>query len=170
MLAHLRRYASRRHLQRDPAAPGSTQRGFTMMEVLMTMLLLTIVMVGLAALQIATIRQVTLTRRANGALRLGQGIVERFQTLSFIDLPSTTSPTWEPVFKRDGSTPMQNVAEDGESSGPFTVNQLVEIATNGDRLVTVRVQWTDLMPGATASAGRKYRILESLLTLRRSDL
>ena len=149
----------------DPA-----QQGFTMLEVLMTMLILTIVLLGLAALQVATIRQVTLARNASAGLRLGQSIIEKYRRLDFIDLPGTTSPDWEPVFKKDGVTKMENVGDDGEKAGPFTVNQFMEVATNGDRLITIRVTWIDLMPGTNPDPNKTHRVLEAMLTLRRADL
>ena len=154
-----------------PGQPGEkAQQGFTMLEVLMTMLILTIVLLGLAALQVATIRQVTLARNANAGLRLGQSIIEKYRRLAFIDLPGTTSPDWEPVFKRDGVSKMENVGEDGEKAGPFTVNQFMEVAGNGDRLITIRVTWIDLMPGVNPDPKKIYRVLEAMLTLRRADL
>ena len=147
-----------------------TEQGFTMLEVLMTMLILTIVLLGLAALQVATIRQVTLARNANTGLRLGQSIIEKYRRLAFIDLPGTTSPDWEPVFKRDGVSKMENVGADGEKSGPFTVTSFMEVAGNGDRLITVRVTWIDLMPGTDPDPNKTHRVLETMLTLRRADL
>ena len=144
--------------------------GFTMLEVLMTMLILTIVLLGLAALQVATIRQVTLARNANEGLRLGQSIIEKYRRLAFIDLPGTTSPDWEPVFKKDGITKMEMVGDDGEKNGPFTVTQFNEVATAGDRLITIRVTWLDLMPGQNPDPTKTYRTLETMLTLRRADL
>lgn len=140
-----------------------------MMEILMTLLLLTVVLMGLAALQISTIRQVSLARRANGALRLGQIVVERFQAQEFAQLSAVASPDWEPVFKRDMITPMTGVSENGEGTGPYTVQQLIEIPTNGDRLITVRVSWLDVMPGSDPLPTEQYRTLDVLLTLRRTD-
>lgn len=149
-----------------------------MIEVLITMLLLTVVLMGLAALQITTIRQVTLSKRANGALRLGQAIIERYQTLGFNYLPSTSSPsqTWEPVLKKDQTTPMILVAEDGEGDGPFTVQQLIEIigVSGGtganDVLITVRVTWLDVIQNNATTSSDKYRTLEVLLTIRRTQV
>jgi len=149
----------------------SGQAGFTMIEVLITMLLLTIVLLGLAALQITTIRQVSLARRANGALRLAQSVIERYQTLEFNLLPSTSSPDWESVKKKDGTTDMTRVGEDGESSGPYTVQQLFEKTNNGDVIITVRVTWLDVLPGSKpVASGGPYRTLEVMLTIRRSYL
>lgn len=145
-------------------------RGFTMVEVLVTMLLLTIILLGLTALQIATIRQVSLAKRANGALRLGQAIIERYQAMGFADLPSVATPDWETVKKADGSD-MVNVGEDGEINGPFSVHHFIEIpSASGDRIITVRVSWLDLMPGADPNPANQYRTLDVLLTLRRINL
>jgi len=144
--------------------------GFTMVEVLVTMLLLTIVLLGLTALQVATIRQVSLAKRANSALRLGQSIIERYQAMQFADLPSVATPDWETVKKTSGAD-MVNVGENGEINGPFSVYRFVEIPlTSGDRIITVRVTWLDLMPGADPNPARKYRTLDVLLTLRRINL
>ena len=167
-------------LVKKPAAvtPPPAEQGFTMLEVLITMLILTIVLVGLAALQVATIRQVTLARNANGALRLGQSVIEKYRRMAFINLPGTTSPDWEQVPQKDPAYYMDNVFEDGQwrgskgawRYGPYTVNVFAEVTGNADRLITVRVTWLDLMPGTNPDPTKTYRTLESMLTLRRSEL
>ncbi len=151
-------------------ARARSQEGFTMVELMVTMLLLSVVLVGLAALQIATIRQVTISRNASGALRLGQVVIEEYRGVPFASLPSINSPDWEPVFRKDGTTPMEGVGEDGENIGPFTVEQLIELPTNGDRLITVRVSWLDVMPGTDPDPTKRYRTLDVLLSMRRSQI
>ncbi len=149
---------------------GRVEGGFTMMEIMVTLLLLSVVLVGLAALQITTIRQVSLSRRASGALRLGQVVLEEYRGVPFANLPSINSPDWESVFKKDGVSPMDGVGEDGEKTGPYTVQQLIEVPTNGDRLITVRVSWLDVMPGVNPDPTKEYRTLDVLLSLRRAPL
>ncbi len=150
-------------------ALGARQGGFTMIEVLITMLLLTVVLLGLAALQITTIRQVSLSNRANGALRLCQSVIERYQNQTFSLLPSTASTDWEPVFKKDGTTPMTLVGEDGESDGPYTVQQFIELTNdNGDKLITARATWLDAVQSNDSDPTKSYRTLEVLLTIRRT--
>jgi prepilin-type N-terminal cleavage/methylation domain-containing protein len=170
MVAHLP--LRDRLLKRTRPAPANEAGGFTMIEVLITMLLLTVVLLGLAALQITTIRQATLSKRANGALRLAQGIAERIQGTPFHRLylwGNSSSPDWESVKKKDGITDMTNVGEDGESNGPFTAHYLYElIPTTGDRLYTVRVTWLDVAPGNQPTPTDKYRTMEVMLTVRRS--
>lgn len=166
-MIHLRSLCFRR---RPPRKRGSDD-GFTMIEVLMTLLLLTIVLLGLAALQIATIRQVSTARRASGALRLAQALVEEYQSRPFAQLPSVGTPDWETEKQVDGVTDMVGVAENGTSPGPFTVHRFVEVpATSGDRVITVRVSWLDIMPGANVNPTQEYRTLDVLLTVRRIDL
>ena len=144
-----------------------------MVEIMITMLLLTVVLIGLAALQIATIRQVSLSRRASGALRLGQMLIEQYRGTPFVNLPNLASPDWEDENKKDGTT-MTSVSEDGEGSGPYSVHRFVEIPQTASgfsrsRLITVRVSWLDLMPGTDPDPTKRYRTLDVLLTLRRYD-
>ena len=70
---------------------ASRSGGFTMIELLITMLILTIVLMGLAALQVNTIRQVTASRRANEATRLASSVIERYRHTPYTSLPADTS-------------------------------------------------------------------------------
>ena len=167
--------ARRRWLKSRAQLPGTQQGGFTMVEIMITMLLLTVVLIGLAALQIATIRQVSLSRRASGALRLGQLVLEEYRGTPFINLPQIDSPDWELEYKKDNVTHMEGVGEDGEMAGPYTVHRLVEkptgagVASTGDILITIRVSWLDIMPGTNPDPTLRYRTLDVLLTMKRAD-
>ena len=111
-----------------------------MTEVLISMLLMAIMMTGLAALQLGTIRQVMDNKRYEGATRLAEGVLERFRTLDSAALPPAASPPqWVIVNNRD-NVAMQGVDVDGVSRGPFTVQVLAEDVGPG-RLLTVRVSW-----------------------------
>ena len=165
---------ARRRILKGRLPRASSQGGFTMIEIMITMLLLTVILVGLAALQIATIRQVSLSRRASGALRLGQVLIEDYRGTPFVNLPSIDSPDWEDEMKKDGINPMEGVSENGETNGPYTVQRLVEtpkgsVITAGDRLITVRVSWLDLMPGTDPDPTKRYRTLDVLLSIKRSQ-
>jgi prepilin-type N-terminal cleavage/methylation domain-containing protein len=126
------------------------ERGFTMIELLITMLLLSISLTGLAALQIHAIRQTTATRRSNEATRVGQDVIER-RLLGA--LPATAA--WGIESNRAGAF-MQNVGADGVSVGPYTVESKIELGpTANDRLITVRVSWRDV----DAKAAGQHRMI-----------
>ncbi len=120
------------------------ERGFTMVELLITMLLLSIAMTGLAALQIHTIRQTSGARRAGEATRLAQYALER-HLAGPIPAPLGT-PDWELEINKSGQM-MSGVAADGTLGGPYTVHRLVEaLGTGVDQrtLITIRVQYRDV--------------------------
>jgi len=129
--------------------------GFTMVELLVTMLLLCIVLVGLAALQVHAIRNVTSSRRTNEAIRLGQSVIERYRQMTTPPAASGTGD-WEPERGRDGAT-MVNVGADGESNGPYTVDTFIE-DSGGSRLITVRVKFMELTPTGAATTYKEQQI------------
>jgi len=115
-----------------------------MVELLMTMLLLTVVLMGLTALQIGTIQRVTASRRANEATRLAQTMLERYRHIGWGSLPADTSNAWIVSTLPDGTNQMANVGVDGVSTGPFTVEEFVQDDTgpNPDhKIITIRVTW-----------------------------
>jgi prepilin-type N-terminal cleavage/methylation domain-containing protein len=131
---------------RRTVSQGQPESGFTMVELLVTMVLLTIVLLGLAALQVGVIRQVSASRRASEATRLGQAILEeRYLATGYGNIALRG---WTPELKRDGAATMTRVGGDGESPGPYTVDTLVESAGGlSAKVVTVRVSWTDMASG-----------------------
>lgn len=142
--------------------------GFTMIELLVAMMLLSIVLVGLAALQITTIRNVSVNQRANEATRLAQSIIEQHQYLPETSFSSMGSyGVWATLLKKDRSTAMINVGVDGEREGPFTVDWMVEqMATSpGQYIITVRVTWFDVVPGPGETTA--YRNRDVIMSTRR---
>ena len=117
-----------------------------MTEVLVTMLLLTITLTGLAGLQVQFIRQVTSSRRAAEATRLAQSTVDRYLSM---DLPllqamAVDTPDWVIPDKRSApGEAMKDVGVDGVKAGPFTVKQLIENAADGRIMITIMVTWID---------------------------
>jgi prepilin-type N-terminal cleavage/methylation domain-containing protein len=145
--------------------PREKDSGFSMVELLVTMLLLTIALVGLAALQLYSVRQVGASQRANEATRLAQSVIERYMTLPLASIPATGG-AWAYVLKKDGGTTMVNVGPDGESDGPYTVEHLTESLPSGAVLVTVRVRWKDVPLGAPVDP--TARTLEVLMSTQRA--
>jgi prepilin-type N-terminal cleavage/methylation domain-containing protein len=152
----LRRRARRGRSARD--------LGFTMLEVLITLLLLSIVILGLTALQVATIRQVTSSRRATEAMRLAQNVIERYRSIPFAQLPPAAS-SWATVKRIDGSD-MTKVSIDGYKDGPYSAYQMVESAS-GVKIITIRVTWMEIVPGQAAAPGGTYQVSDVLMTMRR---
>ena len=134
--------------------------GFTMVELLVTMLLLAIVLCGLAALQVATIRNVSGSRRSSEALRLGQAVVEGYRVKSMTEIASEPQGAWHYVIDR-GAQQMSNISADGTSKGPYSVQSLIEDLGGGVRLITVKVTWTDLAPGTGALAYKELNVMLS---------
>jgi len=127
-------------MRATPRTPDAS--GFTMVELLIAMLLLAVTMTGLAALQLNTIRTVTISKRGDEATRLAQSVVERYRTVSFLNLPGAGTD-WT-VELNDNSTQMTSVGGDGLSRGPFNVERFVEALNSGkEKLITIRVKWTD---------------------------
>ena len=149
----------------------STPSGFTMIELLVTMLLLTVVLLGLAALQVHTIRSVTSSKRANEATRLCQAMVERYRSMQFNRVQSLAGTNWT-IPTNSANQPMKEVQVDGVTApGPFTVQQLVEdVSTPGSQrlLITVRVSWLDTSTGNNPNPGQQYRMLDVVMTTQRT--
>lgn len=140
--------------------------GFTMMELLVTMVLLTIVLTGLAALQVSVIRQVTVSDRAAEATRLAQMAMQRYEAMPIADLRSfSPKDTWFNELRRDGTSPMSGVGADGQSDGPFTVQSFHENVA-GAELVVVRVRWTQINRGLD-NAPQQYGEHDITLGLQR---
>lgn len=124
--------------------------GFTMMELLVTMVLLTISMTGLAALQVNVVRQTTVSRHADGATRLAQSVIQRYQVTRIGNI-TTTGGQWIAELQRDGVSQMQNVSVDGETVGPYTVQSLIEASGGTGFLINVRVSWLSATPSTNAT-------------------
>ncbi len=135
----------------------NSRQGFSLVELLVTLLILTVVLLGLAALQLQVVRGVKVSRRSDQATRLGQGVLERYLLMPAARLrPSVPGPGWFAPTRRDGTSPMDNVGPDGESSGPFKVRCMIEQvrepstgAVNG-MLITVKVEWVETATGQGA--------------------
>lgn len=143
---------------------ASRSGGFTMIELLITMLILTIVLMGLAALQVGTIRQVTASRRANEATRLTATVVERYRHMAFDTLPGDTGGF---IPQQKNLTDMTLVGVDGHSDGPFTVEHMIE-TVGTTRVITVRVKWKDVRPSVEkVDMTKKYQEFFVTMSCRR---
>ena len=139
--------------------------GFTMIELLMTMLILTIVLLGLAALQVGTIRRVTASRRANEAMRLSQTLLERYRHINCAALPGDTGTSWVPSQQvtTTGNVAMTNVAVDGVNPGPYRVEEWVT-DTATEKMIIIRTTWTSQERESTGQA-KEYSAAVSLRRL-----
>lgn len=143
-----------------------------MVELLVTLLILSVVLLGLAALQITTIRQVTASRRANEATRLCSSFIERVRFIPYDKLPalvpsvSTTSTDWYYFWNDRASRNMDGVGPDGVQDGPFHVEYHKEaVATPPGWVISVRVRWQDARP--TADSTKRYQEFNVTMTCRR---
>ncbi len=136
----------------------------------MTMLLLTVVLTGLAAMQVQVIRQVGGSRRANEATRLAQAIIERYKAMAFneINNPPLLPVQWRLVKNAEGKD-MRNVGVDGVSPGPFTVQEMLEnVGTR--KLITVRVSWLATSAGDPTDPAQAYQMRFVTMTTQRSNI
>lgn len=151
------------------------QRGFTMIELLITMLLLTIVLTGLAALQLGAVRQVSNSKRGSEATRLGQAVLEQLKTLGWSHtLLADSGGSFASSTNADGQV-MTNVKVNGlnslstaELDGPYTVTQLIEDVGSGTRkIITVRVTWLDTQTGVDPT--QRYAVRSVTLVTQRAQ-
>lgn len=144
--------------QKNPTGMGAESGGFTLVEILVSIILFSVMMLGLMAFQLTTIRMVTVSRQSGEALRLAQSRIENYRSLPFNQLPAAT-PSWYNPFKRDGVHTMVNVSTDGETDGPYTVWEMVEDNANGSRNISVRISWTDGSVSSTSANPSQTRDL-----------
>lgn len=145
--------------------------GFTMMELLVAMLILALMLTGLAALQLGTIRNVTDAQRHSGATRLAEGVLARYQAQSLTsvqNLPAPNPPEWIIEVGRNGQ-PMRNVGVSGEGQGPFTVQRLIEDLDGGRRLITIRVTWLETGASTGDAGATGYRTRSLMMSVQRSQ-
>jgi type II secretory pathway pseudopilin PulG len=120
-----------------------------MIEVLVTMIILSISLVGLAALQVHTLRTANVARQTEGATRLAQRVLEDTMVASDLAALIPISDTWDVPLNQLGQQ-MINVASDGihktgasEERGIYRVERFRELMS-GTAIywrVTVRVSW-----------------------------
>ena len=118
-----------------------------MVEVLMTMLVLTVVLLGLAAMQVTSINQTTRGRRAGEALRLAQRYLEELQGRP--EAPAVTGNQWLTMTRYDSaegkSIELTNVGPDGIVVGPYRVERWVDDGGLANlRRMLIRVRWSDV--------------------------
>lgn len=158
--------AEKRQLPIDERRPASDQ-GFSLLELLVTLLLLSIVFIGLAALQVSTIRQVTYSKRSSEATRLAQLVMQRYETMPYAVLQGfSPKDAWVTELERDGTTQMTAVGVDGESDGPFAVQSFHSTIAGGE-VVTVRVMWTNMNRGLQTNPDEQYSTYEISAVLQR---
>ena len=114
------------------------QSGFTLVEILVTMLILSIVFLGLAGIQLSVIRNVGYSKTASEATRLAQSRIEFYQSMSGAAV--TTYFTTTPHSSGTWFTVATSVGVDGVSSGPFTLEERGDLVSPA-WVVTTRVTW-----------------------------
>lgn len=129
------------------------ERGFTLIEAVVAMLVCTVGLVAMAELMAVTLRLQQLGRNSTSAARLAQDKVDQLTTMTF----DTTAPNYNPqvgcggsidanvanhndIPKEDNGTP-DNLADDTVTKG-YTRRWIISAGPDGDinlRQVTVRV-------------------------------
>jgi type IV pilus assembly protein PilV len=117
-------------------APLLNQKGISMLEVLISVVILTVAILGMATLQSRGIRGNDLGNRTSQAVALAQEKLEELIDTSR-DTTLATGTT------NDANNPID---ETGVSGGVFTRNWNVQNGPISDaQTVTVAVSWTDIM-------------------------
>jgi Tfp pilus assembly protein PilV len=137
-----------------------------MMELLVTMLLLTIVLTGLAALQVAAVRNVGGSRRSAEAMRLAQSTLERYKSMSIADVTAHSQGDWMPEYDRNGLL-MSSVSADGVGKGPYTVQVMTETLASGAILVSAKVTWMDVSSKRDGAGNYLYEEFNVVLSTLR---
>ncbi len=155
--------------------PARTQRGFTMIEVLVSLLVLGVGVLGVVSLQAVAARSAYNSQLLTVAVQQAQAMAERMRA--------------NPVGVREGGydaidgleadpgclpgcSPLEMAAFDGFSWGRRTRRLLhgldeagqdrgtvkTTVTGNGDGTFTIRVQWNDLVEGAAEASSYQLRI------------
>lgn len=133
------------------------EMGFTLIEVLIAIVILSIALLGLSSMNLYTIQGNNLARQETAAVALAQDKIEALKNLSYTDPQLTDSVTGN-----DGSyTALQstttvdsqeaNIDEKGNSGTGGTYTRITNIADSGTgansytntKLIVVIVSWTD---------------------------
>jgi prepilin-type N-terminal cleavage/methylation domain-containing protein len=120
--------------------------GFSMLEVLIAICILSIAIMGLASLQSRGIRGNDLGNRTSQAIALAQDKLE--------ELINSGSGTSYPLAATAGTNDPNNpIDETGSAGGVFTRSWQIQDATpvNGSQTITVTVNWSDLIGQHTIS-------------------
>jgi prepilin-type N-terminal cleavage/methylation domain-containing protein len=147
--------------------------GFTMAELLVTMLILTVVLVGLAALQISSVRQVTASQASAEATRLAERRLEYWRNVSLASLIPSPGTAWQIALNQrvTGTPQMVNVGASGEGNGRYTVREFIEQLTDPQAgnyfQVSVQVIWAAQRINRAATAGQEYAQRSVVLSTRR---
>lgn len=140
---------------------------FTMVELLVTMLLMTIALLGLTALQVSVIRQGTTSRGVSEATRLAQIVLERYHAMPYAGLVAfSPKDAWVTELRRDGVSTMEGVGPNGETDGPYTVQSFHESVGAGE-LITVRVLWTSGNRSLSSDPNQQYQQMSVALSVQR---
>ena len=109
------------------------QSGFTLIEVLVAISLMSIALLGFASVGVNAIRDDSFSRKTNVALALAQAKLEQLRSLPYSNSQWTS-----------GSHTESDLDEDGNADGEYTRSWVVTLDYNGHsglRRVSVTVSW-----------------------------
>jgi len=127
-------------------SPGSTEQGFTLIEVMVSMFILSFIVTGLAMISAHSSRSSTYAQRLARATLIADGAVEKCRNTAFESL--TTAWTNE-ACATTGAAPALVTTCTFTLDAPFTRTRTVQYMTTGaaatsfTAAVNVGVTWTD---------------------------
>lgn len=117
------------------------QKGFTLLEILITLMILSIGLLGMAEMQVVAIRANCTSKNFTSATILAEGKIENLKANGFLSLSN-------------GTTTETNIDETGASGGIFTrVTTTTNYASSlYMKQITVTVSWTEMSKAYSISA------------------
>lgn len=113
--------------------PDSMSKGFTLLEVLVAMAIISVGALGLAMMQGSTVQANSYGNQLTQATALGQSLIEQLSTTELDELT--------------GSGTESDLDEDGAPGGPFTRTWAVADNSDFSKRITVTVSWNKDIAG-----------------------
>lgn len=133
------------------AGSQRTQRGMTLIEVLVALLILTVGLLGAAAVQLNALKYTDSSRMTSQASFIAYDMMDRIRANSAADYTATPPTTGNLSVARDQDLYdfTTNIASFG---GPTATGSI----TRNQRVYTITITWNDARAANTATAARSF--------------
>ncbi|MFC1853862.1 prepilin-type N-terminal cleavage/methylation domain-containing protein [candidate division CSSED10-310 bacterium] len=122
---------------------GSDERGFTLLEMLMVIVILSVAILGMEAVQIYAVAQIQRSDDTGTSASLAQDVMENLRNLPFDDV--ATGWLGHPIADNAEYSVTQTTGEKGRGTSLYFISWEVRAAPSGssmEKVVDVRVRWT----------------------------